>query len=193
MRRLYICVALSAVIALGCARLRVEAPKEPIKVDVSMRIDVYQHIQKDINTIEDIVSGSGGEVSSTGQQSMLDLFIVSAYAQEDLDAAIKEAALRRKGRLPELQSLMSQGIIGEDKFGLLEIIKASDASSVTEGLVAAENYDRMLIYKELARKNNTPLGDIQGIYALRLQQDAPSGTPIEVLDEATGDSEWKNK
>ena len=41
----------AVVIGLGCARVRVEAPKEAIKVDISMRLDVYQHVQKDIDEI----------------------------------------------------------------------------------------------------------------------------------------------
>ena len=193
MCRKYSVVVLVLIMALGCARVRVEAPKEPIKVDVSMRIDVYQHIQKDIDAIEDIVSGSGAEASSTDQQSMLDLFIGNAYAQDELDASIKEAALRRKMRLPELQSLMSQGIIGENKSGLLEIVDAATADSATKEIVDKENIDRILIYEELARRNNTSLKEIQDIYAARLQQDAPVGTPMEVLNRSTGVSEWKNK
>jgi uncharacterized protein YdbL (DUF1318 family) len=158
-----------------------------------MRIDVYQHIQKDIDAIEGIVSGSGSEASSTGPQSMLDVFIGTAYAQDELDAAIKEAALRRKGRLAELQQLMAQGVIGEDKFGLLTVVGTGAASSGVEDLVAEENADRMTIYEELARKNSSPLEAIQELYASRLQSDAPPGTPIEVLDKATGTSEWKKK
>lgn len=190
-KRLVVAV-LCLIMALGCARVRVEGSKEPIKVDVSMRIDVYQHIQKDIDAIEDIVSGSGGEASAVDQQSMLGFFISNAYAQDELDEAIKEAALRRKDRLPELQSMMAQGVIGENKSGLLEIVDAGTASSVEE-IVEEENRDRLVIYKELARKNNTSVEEIQAIYAARLQQDAPSGTPIEVVDKSTGTAEWKNK
>lgn len=193
MNRVHVAVVLSVIMALGCARVRVEAPKEAFKVDVSMRIDVYQHIQNDINAIEDIVSGSGGEVSATDQQSMLNFFLGTAYAQDELDAAIKEAALRRKERLPELQSLMAQGIIGENKSGLLEIVGTGAASSATEKIVDGENADRTTIYKELARKNNTSLEAIRGLYSSRLQEDVPPGTPMEVLNKASGVYEWKNK
>ncbi|MFC1708490.1 DUF1318 domain-containing protein [Candidatus Omnitrophota bacterium] len=193
MYRVYVAVVLCVIVSLGCARVSVEAPKEAIKLDISMRIDVYQHIQNDIDAIEDIVSGSGGDVSSTDQQSMLNFFLGTAYAQDELDATIKDAALRRKEKLPELQSLMSVGVIGENSFGLLEIVDTGAASSATEKLVEEENADRMIIYKELARKNNTPLKEIQGIYSLRLQEGVPSGAPIEVLNKTTGALEWKNK
>ena len=55
---------LGVIFSLGCARVMVQAPKEPIKVDISMRLDVYQHIQNDIDDIESIVSGSKEEVNS---------------------------------------------------------------------------------------------------------------------------------
>jgi len=34
-------------LTVGCAKVQVQAPKEPIKVDISMRLDVYQHVEKD--------------------------------------------------------------------------------------------------------------------------------------------------
>ena len=43
----------------GCASVQVNAPKEPIKMDISMRLDVYQHVVKDIDDIESIVAGGG--------------------------------------------------------------------------------------------------------------------------------------
>jgi uncharacterized protein YdbL (DUF1318 family) len=58
-------------------------------------------------------------------------------------------------------------------------------------LIGAENKDRMVIYKALAAKNNTSLEGIQKVYAQRLQDDAPSGTPVEVLSEASNSYKWK--
>ena len=193
MKKTYFVALMSVVAALGCARIRVEAPKEPIKVDVSMRVDIYQHIQKDIDAIEDIVSGSGSNATSSGQHSMLHYFIGTAYAQEELDPAVKEAALRRKARLSLLYSLMDKGIIGENKSGLLTIIDTSTSDSSVEKIVNEENGDRMIIYRGLAGKNNTTLEDIQKLYASRLQNDAPAGTPVEVLNEAIGIFGWQKK
>ncbi|MDD5729736.1 MAG: hypothetical protein PHN57_01210, partial [Candidatus Omnitrophica bacterium] len=64
----FIMVAASVILVLGCARVRVEAPKEPIKVDISMRLDIYQHVTKDINDIENIVTGSEGKDKKAGGQ-----------------------------------------------------------------------------------------------------------------------------
>jgi uncharacterized protein YdbL (DUF1318 family) len=60
-------------------------------------------------------------------------------------------------------------------------------------LVKAENNDRMIIYAQVAEKNNAPVREVQKIYAKRLQDDAPAGTEIEVLNQETGAYEWKRK
>ncbi|MDP2911312.1 MAG: hypothetical protein Q8N76_03140, partial [Candidatus Omnitrophota bacterium] len=57
MKNIFI-VSIALVAFLGCARVRVEAPKDPIKLDISMRLDIYQHVAKDIDAIEGIVSGN---------------------------------------------------------------------------------------------------------------------------------------
>jgi uncharacterized protein YdbL (DUF1318 family) len=51
----------------------------------------------------------------------------------------------------------------------------------------------MVIYREVARKNGASVEEVQKLYAKRLQSDAPAGTPIEVLDAATGRYQWKVK
>ena len=186
-------VILAIVVILGCARVRVEAPKEPIRVDITMRLDVYQHVQKDIDAIEGIVSGTQKPTLPSDKQSLWEGFILNAYAQEGLAPEIEEAALRRKDRLSELVSWQEKGIIGENKSGLLEIRDVGASSVSVEEIVKAENKDRMTIYKALAEKNNTSVDEIQKIYASRLQESAPQGTPIEVLNPSTGAYEWKVK
>lgn len=187
MQRL-ILVTIGILIALGCARVRVEAPKEPIKVDISMRLDIYQHIEKDIDQIEGIVSGAKDSRSWLWQG-----LASTAYAEEALDPEVEQAALRRKERLEEISSLEGKGIVGENKSGLVEIKKQENTDTLVKETVTAENNDRMLIYKYLSRKNHTSLEEIQKIYAKRLQADAPVGSPIESLNEATGAYEWKEK
>ena len=186
-------IILFILFSLGCARIRVEAPKEPIKVDISMRLDIYQHIQKDIDAIEDIVSGSPKEAKPSEKQSLLDYCIVPTYAQEVLSPEVEQAALRRKDRLAELSSWQQKGVVGENKSGLLEIKNALTSDDYLKGLVKAENNDRMIIYRYISQKNNTSLEEVQKMYANRLQKDAPSGTPIEALNESSGTFEWKVK
>jgi len=185
---------LSAVFILGCARVRVEAPKEPIKVDISMRLDIYQHVTKDIDDIENIVSGAKTAPEKKDKQSGLNYFMATAFAQEvGLSPEVEQAALRRKDRRAELNSWQEKGVAGENKSGLVEIRSPEKADSSVKSLVEAENNDRMTIYQAIAKKNGTSVGDVQELYAKRLQNNAPSGTPIEVLNEATGSYEWQLK
>lgn len=182
---------LGIIFSVGCARVRVEAPKEPIKVDIAMRLDVYQHVVKDIDAIESIVSGTSAEKAKP--QSLLDYTLGYAYAQEGLSPEVEQAALRRKDRYAELSSWEQKGVIGENRDGLVEIRNKSLADERSEELIKLENNDRMLIYRLIAEKNQVSVEEIQKVYAKRLQNDASAGTPIEVLNEASGGYEWKVK
>lgn len=187
----YIILIAGVILSLSCARIRVEVPKEPIKVDISMRLDIYQHVQKDIDAIENIVSGSK-EKPKAGNSSSLNYFVVTAYAQEGLAPEVEEAALRRKDRRSELISWEEKGVVGENRSGLVEIRNSGSATAALEQLVNLENEDRMIIYQAVAEKNGTSVEEVQKLYAKRLQEDAPSGTPIESVN-ASGKYEWEIK
>lgn len=190
MKNLFILMFTLAAV-LGCARVKVEGSKEPIKVDISMRLDVYQHVMKDIDAIEDIVSGEKENSGKAGSSSRIGIqFIREAYAQPELSPEVENAALRRRDRAGELSKWESKGVIGENKMGLLEMRDLAFGSQVGQ-LINEENSDRMLIYESLAAKNNTSVASIQQIYATRLQNDAPAGTPIEV--KGASGYEWKIK
>lgn len=181
-------LALAVLFGLGCAKVQVQAPKEPIKVDISMRLDIYQHIEKDIDAIEDIVSGP-----ASGKRSFLDNIFENAYAQEGLSPEVGQAALRRRDRKTELMDWEAKGVIGEKKSGLVEIRNPAMANGGVEKLVQGENNDRMVIYNSVANKNNSSVEEVQKIYAQRLQNDAPAGTPLETVNADTGAVEWKKK
>jgi uncharacterized protein YdbL (DUF1318 family) len=162
-----ISIALIVLVAfLGCARVRVEAPKEAIKLDISMRLDIYQHVAKDIDMIEDIVSGAGEKSPSGKQGSMLDILVPSAYAQEGLSPEVEQAAYNRRDRKPQLDSLEENGVVAENKSGLVEI--KGDADSSIKDLVSAENKDRMVIYMAIAAKNGISVEKVQEMYAKKL-------------------------
>ncbi len=195
MKKIIFVLFLCGIFFVGCASVSVKAPKDPIKVDISMRLDVYQHVEKDIDAIEGIVSGANDVKQAPGDKhTMLDVFMGTAYAEEeDLSPEVKQAAFRRKDRRPQLSSLEQKGAVGENKSGLVEIVDAKSADPSASGLVSAENSDRMVIYNALAQKNGASVGDIQKVYAGRIQNKVPAGTPIEVLNESTGSYEWKKK
>jgi len=171
----------------SCAKVAIQSPKEPIKIDITMRLDVYQHIMKDIEDIDNIVYQ---DKKTNNQSSLISFFIDTAYAQS-VSKEVEEAALRRRDRLNQLTQLQKAGIVGENKDGLLEILKEIDESG--KSLVEDENTDRMIIYRALAKKNSVSVEEIQKLYAKNNQEKAPTGTPIEVLDAISGEYSWKIK
>jgi len=184
----FLILLLAASFSSGCARMQVGGTKEPIKMDITMRLDIYQHVEKDIGAIEDIVSGSDENKKAPDKQSFLRILISEAYAQDGLSPKVEQAALRRKDRLPELHSLEARGVIGENKNALVEIRNSEGADSSASQILDKENADRMVIYQAVAEKNGTSVEEVQMLYAKRLQADAPSGTPVEAPDSA-----WKVK
>lgn len=176
-------------VVLGCASVEVKAPKDPIKVDIAMRVDIYQHVANDINEIENLVSGDS---SKNEQQSFWDVGLMKVYAQDSISSKAEEAALRRKERRPKIVSLESRGIVGENLNGLVEIRNSSLINQETRALINDENNDRRVIYQEISRKNGAKIQDVQKIYSQRIYSDAPTGTPLQVED-SSGSLTWKNK
>ncbi len=190
MKRVIIFISMIFVVALGCAKVQVAGSKEPIKLDISMRLDVYQHVAKDIDAIENIVSG-GQNKKADKTSYLMNYLVKEAYAQEALSPEVEQAALRRKDRLAEINQYLSSSVIGENKIGLLEI-KQKDKSGTVLQLVEKENADRELIYKAISQKNSTPIEEVQKLYAKKLQENAPGGSLIEIID-ANGNYTWKKK
>ena len=194
MKKIMIFVVIVAAIGFGCARVNVGGSKEPIKVDIAMRLDIYQHVQKDIDSIENIVAGDKTKpMKKADNHSFLNCLLQSAYAQESLSPDVEEVALRRKDRRDTLSIWEAKAVVGENKAGLVEIRNAVLADNSVDELVKVDNADRMLIYRSLAQKYGETLEQIQKVYAEKLANQAPSGTPIEVLIGSTNSYEWKIK
>lgn len=186
--KLFLILLLAVSFSLGCAKMQVGGTKEPIKLDISMRLDIYQHVEKDIDAIESIVSGSKENQKAADEQSLLGILVSKAYAQELLSPEVEQAALRRKDRFAELSSWEAKGVIGENKNALVEVRNPQGAEPSVSQIVDGENADRMIIYESVAKKNGTSLEEVQKLYAKRLQANAPTGTPIEAPD-----STWQVK
>ena len=176
-------------VVLGCASVEVKAPKDPIKVDIAMRVDIYQHVANDINEIENLVSGDS---SRNEQQSFWGMGLMEVYAQDSISLKAEEAALRRKERRPRIVSLESGGVVGENLKGFVEIRQPSPTNQEVQKLLNDENNDRMVIYQEISRKNGAKIQDVQKIYSQRIYSDAPTGTPLQVED-SSGSLTWRNK
>jgi uncharacterized protein YdbL (DUF1318 family) len=145
-------------------------------------------VEKDIDAIEDIVSGGKAKAG----QSMLNYFVREAYAQ-DLSPEVEAAAIRRRDRLQDLSAWEQKGVIGENKLGLVEVRDSKSADASAGELIKSENADRMIIYQVVASKNGTSVEEVQKLYAKKLQASAPAGTPIEVASDSGGSYGWKVK
>lgn len=190
-----VCVLfLAGLFILGCSpKVRFESTK-PIKIDVTMRVDVYQHIAKQADDIESqIESGTTPDKQEAKPQSRL-WTLGLAYAQEELSGSVQAAVNSRKARRSELLERETKGIIGENYKGLVELrgspASEADSAKVNE-IIPAENADRLVIYNELSKSAGTSVEDYGIVYAKRIQEGAASGTPIQI--NVDGKLQWTIK
>ena len=148
-------------VTTGCASVQVKAPKEPIKMDISMRLDVYQHVAKDIDDIESIVGG-------TKTAWLGNYFVTTAYAEgSSLPQEATDAAYRRRDRKAALDAALSSGALSEGGDAL--VVTNSSADGAAQQTAKDENADRRVIYNAIAAKNGTSVEEVQKIYAKKLQ------------------------
>lgn len=173
-------------VVVGCASVEVKAPKDPIKMDIAMRLDVYQHVVKDADSIEDIVEGRSGKGATT-LSSVANFWVGNAYADEGgLGSDATDAAYRRRDRRAALTSLEVKGVLGETNSGLVAIRSSGDPGA--QALLNAENSDRMIIYRAIAQKNGSSVQDVQKVYAERIREGLPSGAHVQ-----SADGSWSQK
>lgn len=175
MRKLWI--ILVVLVIFGCAKVSVET-KEPIKVDINMRVDVYQHVVNDVESINDQIYGS------SHKQLNAIFSIATAYA-EDFSADVTAAISRRKARGQKIESYLAKGYIGENRNALLQVMGQAPAQerSEIERLVSEENKDRDLIYSAVAKKNETSQKEVRKVFFEDDYRRAPSGSWFEVYKD----------
>jgi len=158
-------LAVTAVFLLSaCAGPTVNlATSQPIKVDISMRLDVYQHNR-------DGIKKPGANTT--------------AVAPVDPEAS-------RRNRMADVQLFKNSRLVGESRDGLLSIQgnAPGDYGEYVRKTVAQENADRMAMMKASAEKDKTPLSDLQQKQAELWRNRAFTGELIEV-QEAEGSWKW---
>jgi uncharacterized protein YdbL (DUF1318 family) len=88
----------------------------------------------------------------------------------------------RRARYAELAAAMARGCIGENNQGLTEPRPGAGCPPDAPSLAAAENRDRMLIYRTLVQQNNMPPGDltrVQAGFAKANRGRAPAGAWVQ--------------
>ncbi len=146
------------------------ATSEPIKVDIAMRLDVYQHAPE----------GSAAKPAASAPA------IPSARGAS--------AAERAKNRQADIQVFKNSRLVGEAHDGLLVIITetAGDYGDYVRRTVTSENSDRMAQMKSLADKQKRPLPAVQKEQAALWANRSFKGEWIEVA-RPDGTYQWTQK
>ena len=190
MRKIF--VAFLVLTLISCARL---------KVDINMRIDVYQHVVADVESIEDQVyeeeAGQSNEdqVYEEEEQSKLIFGPGLAYAAErpsGRDGAIK----RRRMRIARLNKYFAKGYIGENREAHLEMRVQdlpADLKREIKSTIKEENKDRERIYRAVAKKRGADVSEVRKVFFQDHYKRAPAGSWFEVHDKEKAKYVWKKK
>jgi len=155
----------SALFLTACAGPTVNlATPQPIKVDIAMRLDVYQHAKE--------ASKKSTPTSTTSA----------------------DPAEARRNRMADIQTFKNSRLVGEGRDALLAIRVETpgDYGDFIRKTVDAENTDRMALMKSDAEKQKTSLPQIQTKQASLAAKLAFKGEWIEVI-KADGSAEWIQK
>lgn len=173
-------------IFLGCAKIQVET-KEPIKVDIQMRIDIYQHVVREVDSIESQIYGQD-------HKQMNFLFGMENVYASDISEDVNSAIQRRKSRAAKVEEYFSKGYIGENRRAHLSLAPSASGGSLAgkiKKLIEQENSDRTVIYKATAKKNNADLSQIEKIFFKDHYNRASKGWLFEAYSE--GGYIWREK
>ncbi|HEY8900265.1 MAG TPA: DUF1318 domain-containing protein [Chthoniobacterales bacterium] len=167
----------AAILALallaGCKSLSFNlATSEPIKVDIAMRLDVYQHAPE-----------GGATTTKPG-----------ASPTPGSNAPSSKAADRAKDRQADIQVFKNSRLVGEARDGLLVIVTepAGDYGDYVRRIVSSENASRMSQMKKLAEQQKRPLPEVQKEQAALWANRSFKGEWIETA-KPDGTYQWSQK
>jgi hypothetical protein len=149
----------------GCSSIPIDVgTTEPVKVDIAMKVDVYQHA--DPGTSKKVV----------------------------VQAPPTDVAKSRRNRMAEIQILKNSRIIGENHAGFVEIRNnpPGEYGDYVRTTVDAENADRARLLEKLAKEKGLSVAEVERQQAELFRKDAFVGEWIEVPD-AEGKFAWKQK
>lgn len=109
---------------------------------------------------------------------LLSLFVVVPAIQAQDLGQIRN---RMAERLPTLDDLKEEGLVGENNSGLLTV--RGSISPEQNKMVSEENKDRMTVYQAIAKQTGQPVGNVQKQRAAQL---AKTSAPGVWLQDAKG-------
>ena len=213
-------IAATGLLLSSCrpqADININAPKEPIRIEVKVELHIYQHAVKNIDYV------TGGSVpeeakpetpaeekpkekapppadqkeGGAGSVFLRLLGIGEAYAETVPDQQQLQRLLNSmRSRFPTLKRYKADGSIGENRSGLVQerpSPKMSDRNyaNAVRAIINAENADRRLLYQTQARIDRASLAQVTAAYAQGWRDKASPGEWIEVL--VGGKWQWKQK
>lgn len=165
-RRVVLVGAAGSLLA-GCSLPQIDlGTREPIKVDINMRLDVYQY---------DEGTKPGPMATPTPVPS-------------------GDLATRREDRAADIQVFKNSRLVGEGMDGLLAILEEPNGEygDFVRDTVRAENADRMTVMKATAEKEKRSLAEVQKEQAELWRNRSFSGEYIQVKGDG-GKLAWNQK
>ena len=156
-------VCLCASLLQSCNSFKVDVSAgEPIKVDVNMRLDVYQY--------------KGDEPGKP----------------DEAQKTYEEAVVRLNNRMAEIQQLKNNRFVAEDHRGLLHLRQkpAGDWGNYVERTVNTENEDRTIVMRKVAKDSNRALHEVQTEQWKLRTDKAYQGEYIEVPGDTPNSYKW---
>ncbi len=101
--------------------------------------------------------------------------LIGAFAA-GIAAFADDIKARMKDRLPAINALKSQGIVGENNEGYLQFVGDNKAKA---DIVAAENKDRQTVYAAIAKQQGTTAELVGKRRALQIAKKAAGGEWVQ--------------
>ncbi len=166
-RRRLIAPVLAILFLAGCQTPTVNlSTAQPIKVDIDMRLDVYEHS-----------SAKPGATPAPG-------------VKPGVTTSTPES--RRNNRMADIQQFKNSKIVGEDHNGFVDILQPPDGEFgiYVRKTVDAENADRKELMQTLSEQQKIPLATVEQQQGVLWYNRSFKGEMVQVKDPAQ-DNTWK--
>jgi uncharacterized protein YdbL (DUF1318 family) len=208
-------IVLPLVLASCRPQIDINAPKDPIKIEVKIELHIYQHAVQDLDYITGGAASpapltppavdpgkesapSPEKIESKIENVLLALLGVgSAHGQgTSLQDQLKSVLDSMRKQYPTLSRYKTDKSIGENHLGYVEErpsprMSNADYAKAVRAAITAENANRRLLYQIRARIDGVSPEKEAAIYAKAWRDKAGPGEWIEVLVDKNW--VWKQK
>lgn len=178
---------LAAMLIAGCKTPTVNlATTEPIKVDIAMRLDVYQYSSTNTPKTGQVVVTKAPDAAQTpATNATTSTNVITKSEVPSATAGSPET--RRHNRAADIQKYKNDRMIGEGHNGLLFVVTDNlpkdDSAHLIRNAVNAENLDRMDVMKKDADEQKISLPTIEAKQGELRKNSAFKGEWIEIQDD----------